>query len=162
MFFSVIHIAHNYSTPYFAKLTPPIIPNEFDKRSKQFLYRELPSDPSDFQIHASASLQFFPLGWPAGRSLVFLLSDPFLFWFWCLFSGHWPVERFSLGSFNEQGQSDLEFLWIFGRKLVLKYKRYSSIFNITHGVLFMHLCTKPILSVLAHFLNSSEQRTCRI
>jgi len=81
-----------FATSYFQDNSPessPIMPEAFGEHltrdQRPFLHTESPKTHS-FRV------QVWTLGWPL-QMLGFVLSDPFLFWFWCLFLDHCPFWR---------------------------------------------------------------------
>ncbi len=153
----------------------PIMPDELRKRSETIPASRITPDPLDSQLHDDASsLQFISLivyrvqvrDWNDQQKLGFVPSDPFLCCFWGLCLDYCTVGRSNMAHYkisNRVSHLLIFYLLVFdrihdamclnkmsrtsSRKIGPQHQKYSSIFHCTHGVLFILVFTKPILSV---------------
>ncbi len=135
-----------------------------DKRSETIPSSRITPDPLYSQLHDGASsLQFTSLillqGSGQSRSLVLFSVTRFLCCFWGLCLDYCTVGRFLTESVTYWFFSLLVFDRIHdvmclnkmsrtsSRNIGPQHQKHSSIFHCTHGVLFIPVFTKPILSV---------------
>ncbi len=135
-----------------------------DRRSETIPSSRITPDPLDSQLHDGASsLQFTSLiaeAWLYAQWLIFVLFLRFVFgllYGWKIQT--WPIIRF----LTESVTYWFFYLLVFdrihdamclnkmsrtsSRNIDPQHQKYSSIFHCTHGVLFIPVFTKPILSV---------------